>query len=136
MNRRDFLNIPLASEPPSSVEISTNESAFVTTRKAGYPREYQRHTWVLVESARAWLRRDELGFYAVDAACPHLGSLLRPADNGFACPCHRSVFSERGKVLSGPVWKPLRYFQVDLDAEGRLVIRRDHEVTVDDRFIA
>jgi Rieske Fe-S protein len=134
MNRRDFLSIPLEAEASSSA--AKPETPIVTTPNAGYPREYQRHTWVLIESARAWLRRDELGFYAVDAACPHLGCLLRPVDNGFACPCHHSIFSEQGEVLSGPARKPLRYLQVDLDADGRLIIRRDQEVTADDRFIA
>jgi cytochrome b6-f complex iron-sulfur subunit len=134
MNRRDFLSIPLEAEVNSSNE--ERESPIVTTRAAGYPRDYQRHTWVLVESARAWLCRDDLGFYAVDAACPHLGSLARPDDEGFACPCHGSVFSERGEAVSGPARRPLRHLLVDLDAEGRLVIRRDQEVTPDDRLIA
>jgi menaquinol-cytochrome c reductase iron-sulfur subunit len=41
--------------------------------------------------------------------CPHLGCRFEwvPAQRQFVCPCHRSVFSEDGAVLSGPAPRPL-----------------------------
>ncbi|MBZ0289682.1 MAG: Rieske (2Fe-2S) protein [Anaerolineae bacterium] len=133
MNRREFLKTPLEPEDPAK---SQPVRPIVTTPEAGYPREYGRHTSVLVESARAWLCRDELGFYAVDALCPHLGGMVRPAVQGFVCPCHRSIFADNGEPLSGPATRQLRYFRVDLGDDGRLVIERGQTVSPDDRFFA
>ncbi|MEO8612012.1 MAG: Rieske (2Fe-2S) protein [Chloroflexota bacterium] len=130
MNRRDFLNIPLETEPPPQ------PAPIITTPEAGYPRNYARHTCVLVENARAWLCRDELGFYAVDALCPHLGGMIRSVGDGFVCLCHTSRFTTSGNTLSGPAKRPLRYFQVDLDSAGKLFIRREQIVSPDDRFFA
>jgi Rieske Fe-S protein len=136
MNRRDFLKIPLEEDMPPEPAAAKPEIPIVTRPEAGYPRDYARHSLVLVENARAWLGRDELGFYAVDAICPHLGSVVRPVEKGFICPCHGSVFSTSGVPTAGPARHALRYLMVDLDSDGKLIIRRDHRVTPDDRFIA
>jgi Rieske Fe-S protein len=136
MNRRAFLKIPLETEPPPQPAGVKPTVPIETTPEAGYPREYTRHTRVLVENARAWLVRDELGFYAVDAICPHLGGLVRPSAEGFVCHCHGSEFSMTGTFISGLAKQNLRYFQVDLDSGGKLVIRREQTVSADDRFIA
>jgi Rieske Fe-S protein len=103
---------------------------------ASYPRDYARHTWVLIQDVHAWLNRDELGFYALDAACPHLGCVIRAAGNHFVCPCHKSSFASSGDILSGPAQTRLRYLRVDLNADGKLIICRDQVVSPDDRFIA
>ena len=136
MNRRAFLAIPFDVESPLSTQAEKHDAAFVTTPAAGYPREYARHTWVLVEDTYAWLGRDELGFYAVDALCPHMGGLVRPIDKGYVCRCHGSEFGTTGDVRSGPARRQLRYLRVDLDSSGKLVIRRDQAVSPDERFIA
>ncbi len=133
MNRRDFLNIPIESTQPKRVQC---DIPIVSTPTAGYPREYKRHTWVLIEDAHAWLGRDSLGFYAVDASCPHLGCMVRVDENLFVCPCHSSIFTMEGAVTSGPSRHPLRFLMVDLDANGKLIIRRDVTVSSDDRFMA
>lgn len=133
MNRRDFLNIPLEATQPKQVR---RDLPITSTPTAGYPREYARNTLVLVEDARAWLGRDSLGFYAIDAACPHLGCTLRLDEDTFGCPCHNSIFTLDGQVTSGPAQRSLRFLMVDLNAEGKLVIRRDQSVSPDDRFFA
>jgi len=49
------------------------------------------------------------GFAAFDAACTHLGCLVKwqPGDKIFYCPCHAGKFDATGKVLSGPPPEPL-----------------------------
>ncbi len=89
MNRRDLLKdvagIPRPEEPRPLEHI-------VAVPTAGSPRQYRAGARVLVEDARAWLCRDDVGFYAVDAHCPHLGCIVRPTEDGFICPCHQSRF--------------------------------------------
>ncbi len=136
MNRRDFLKIPFETEAPPQPIAVKELVPIVTTAEAGYPREYAKPSLVLVENARAWLGRDSLGFYAVDAACPHLGGTILPDGDGFICPCHGSTFGATGAVTHAPARRGLRYLMVDLDTDGRLMIRRDQTVSPDDRFIA
>lgn len=136
MNRRNFLSIPHDASAPAKPRVVKRDIPLVSTPTAGYPREYARHMWVLIEDARAWLVRDSLGFYAIDAACSHLGCMVLFDEDAFVCPCHSSIFTIDGVVTSGPSRHPLRFLMVDLDSNGKLVIRRDQTVSPDDRFIA
>lgn len=45
--------------------------------------------------------------YALGTACTHLGCTLNASPEGFACPCHGSLFNSRGEVLRGPADRPL-----------------------------
>ncbi len=135
MNRRDFLSIPLDATTPDQ-PVRVRDIPIVSIPTAGYPRDYARQTWTLIEDAHAWLCRDSLGFYAVDATCSHLGCMVVMNSDHFVCPCHRSQFTPEGIVTQGPAWHSLRFLMVDLEVNGKLVIRRDQTVTCDDRFIA
>lgn len=137
MNRRDFLKELSQSPNPNPPLASTNVAAeYRTAANAGSPREYVRGDRVLITNARAWLCYDAIGFYAVEAYCPHLGCLVRPLADGFACPCHQSRFTGTGERDSGPSPRGLHYFYVDLDADGRLVICRERRADQNDRLIA
>ncbi len=136
MNRRDFLNIPNESSTSAQTERVKRDIPIVSTRSAGYPREYARHAWVFIEKAHAWLGRDSLGFYAIDATCTHLGGLVRFDENAFVCPCHSSIFTIEGTVTTGPARHSLRFLRVALDSDGKLIIQRDQLVSPDERFIA
>ncbi len=104
---------------------------------AGSPRQYRPGDVVLVVEARAWLGCDEIGFYAIDASCPHLGCLVKhTGEEGFACDGHGSRFALDGSRQSGPAAADLRYLQVDLDEQGLLVIRRDQTAHPADRLVA
>lgn len=50
------------------------------------------------------IRRGAEGFEAYSSTCPHLGCRVHwESEEGiFFCPCHRGVFDERGKAVSGP----------------------------------
>ncbi|MBI1281865.1 MAG: Rieske 2Fe-2S domain-containing protein [Anaerolineaceae bacterium] len=134
MNRRDFLTIP--NEGTVKPKVVKRNLPIVSASTTGYPRDYVRHSWVLIEDAHAWLVRDALGFYAVDASCSHLGCMIVFDEDSFSCPCHNSIFTTEGTPVSGPARHSLRFLMVDLDDDGKLMIRRDRTVSADDRFIA
>jgi Rieske Fe-S protein len=58
------------------------------------------------------LFRDAKGIYAVSLVCTHLGCIVKPAGDGFDCPCHGSRFTGDGSVQKGPAPRPLPWFKV------------------------
>lgn len=140
MNRRDFFKgfgagIQRVSQPPPP-KVERPAVPFQIMPSAGSPRQYSVGMRVLVKDVRAWLCRDSLGFYAVDADCPHLGCLVQWVETQWMCPCHGSVFSASGTPQAGPAPHGLRFLYIDLDDAGNLVIQRDKTVSPDERFIA
>lgn len=140
MNRREFfqqLADPLLKDsPPPQPDIPVLELPFTRVPTAGSPRQYLRGACVLVEDVQVWLCRDDGGFYAIDAHCPHLGCLVRLIEGGFICPCHKSRFDSTGERTSGSAQRGLRCLYIDLNASGHLVIRRDLTVDARDRLMA
>jgi len=137
LSRRELIT-ELAQPPDSGLSDGAHlaTSSFLVVEKLGAPAEYRDRVARLVISARAWLLCDEVGFYALDATCPHLGSLTRCSDDHFVCPAHHSLFDLQGRRVAGPAAADLRCLEVDLDAHGHLCIRRDRVVGPDERFIA
>lgn len=87
-----------------------------------------------VDRARAFLGRDERGFYAMAAICTHLGCTPHLAERGdaFVCPCHGSRFTRDGQVASGPATRSLDHVFVGRGANGVLFV--DPRRVVDARF--
>ena len=137
LSRRELIT-ELAQPPDSSLSNGAHlaASSVLVVEKLGAPAEYRDRVARLVISARAWLLCDDVGFYALDATCPHLGSLTRCSGDQLACPAHHSSFDLQGRRMSGPTAADLRCFEVDLDAHGHLCIKRDRAVSPDERFIA
>jgi Rieske Fe-S protein len=56
--------------------------------------------------------------------CPHLGCSVRynDVDQKFACPCHKGVFANDGKLVSGPPPRNLDELDSRI-AEGKLQVR-------------
>ena len=136
MNRRAFFQSFVPSDVAAAEERPDPPPEIRAVPVAGSPRQYEPGDWVLVEEARAWLACDAIGFYAVDAVCPHLGCIVRASEDGLVCPCHGSRFDFAGTPRSGPAPAGLRFLEVDLDDDDNLIIRRDRTVPPDDRFIA
>jgi len=65
---------------------------------------------VTSEKTTAWVIKQSDGqAVALAPQCTHLGCAYHWEDgkNDFLCPCHSSVFSVDGKVVSGPAPRPL-----------------------------
>jgi len=71
---------------------------------------------------------DEQGLYALSGRCTHLGCSLLKHPEGFSCPCHGARFDHLGQPLSGPVTRPLAWFRIGLDPQGRLMLYLDQQV--------
>lgn len=56
--------------------------------------------------------RDADGVYAVSLVCTHLGCIVKPAGDGFECPCHGSHFLRDGSVSKGPAPRALAWYKV------------------------
>jgi cytochrome b6-f complex iron-sulfur subunit len=80
---------------------------------------------------RVFLFRQGNRFRAVSAICTHLGCTVNLVGQGFHCPCHGSVFSQNGVVVSGPAPSPLPWFEVTLSRDGHLVIDTSLQVKAD-----
>ena len=84
---------------------------------------------VHIERARAFLQKDEGGYYALDNVCTHLGCLVHPqSGGGFACPCHGSRYTGDGQVIRGPAVRPLPYLELQWDRAGQIVVHRSKRV--------
>ncbi|MEA3336490.1 MAG: Rieske 2Fe-2S domain-containing protein [Chloroflexota bacterium] len=90
--------------------------AFGTVVKAGRVDEFELPSVNYFREARFYLVRNELGFLALYRKCTHLGCVVpwdAPA-NEFNCPCHSSLFTREGAVISGPAPRPMDMFPVTI----------------------
>ena len=111
--------------------------AFGTKVRAGELNEFEVGSVSFFREGRFFLIRLEEGFLALYRKCPHLGCAV-PWDedaSNFNCPCHTSLFDEKGEVLSGPSPRPLDYFPVEIREgivfvdTGRLMTRQAFDTT-------
>jgi len=72
--------------------------------------------------AAVYVRRTGDGVEALSAVCTHTGCLVRPAEAGFDCPCHRSRFDTEGRGLGGPALRPLDHLETRIE-KGRVQVR-------------
>ena len=63
------------------------------------------------------------GFSAFNAACTHLGCIVKwsSKEKIFNCPCHAARFDSSGKVLSGPPPEPLHKIPVKISGDSILI---------------
>ncbi len=85
---------------------------------------------------RVVLLRDETGFWALNAVCPHLG--CQPAFDEtrriFLCPCHGSQFDAEGRFLAGPANQGLSLAALRLDSRGALIAYPQEKAPAGGRF--
>ena len=72
---------------------------------------------------RTFIQRDEGGFLALSAVCPHLHCVVNWNEmlRKFECPCHGAKFNQHGEVLEGPPPRPLDLYRLQI-VEEKLVI--------------
>ncbi|MCL4394376.1 MAG: ubiquinol-cytochrome c reductase iron-sulfur subunit [Chloroflexi bacterium] len=116
-----FLQPNVTTPAPGPVEIGTAD-------------EYPIGSLSLVENARAYVGRDERGFYAIIAICTHLGCTPRLEADAFACPCHGSRFTRDGTVVNGPAGRALDRALVGRAANGKLFVDRSRAVDANYRL--
>lgn len=94
------------------------------TFTAGYPNDYAVGTVSAIwkEEQRVWMVRTENGLFSLVSICTHLGCTPNwfESENLFKCPCHGSVFTMEGDVVSGPAPEPLFRAPIKLLANGKI----------------
>ena len=76
------------------------------------------------EKTSAWIvKKSEQEVIAFAPSCTHLGCAFRyeAATKNFLCPCHVSLFSLDGKVISGPAPRALDQYDVRVE-NGRVML--------------
>ena len=109
----------------------------------GRPEDFQPNSYVFNEAYRLFIVRDEQSrFYTLSAECTHLKCLVNWKSSGvigddegaIACPCHGSVYTRTGQVLSGPAPRPLDRYRIEL-IDGRLTVDTRQIVNEDTMFL-
>jgi menaquinol-cytochrome c reductase iron-sulfur subunit len=132
------LSIPafvyLLFPPKARKEEDWVEAGDIARLKSGVPvelvfRKNRLDGWKLIsEKTTAWVvNLPGKGVVAYGPQCTHLGCAYHwdEGKNEFLCPCHTSVFSLDGNVVSGPAPRPLDRYQTKVEGNklllGRLV---------------
>ncbi len=94
----------------------------------GRPEELPAGTIRLVLEQKFLIVSEPSGVAAISMVCTHLGCIVSKKEEGFACPCHGSVFGPDGAVRGGPAPRGLRWLQVTQAVDGRLLVDVKREV--------
>jgi cytochrome b6-f complex iron-sulfur subunit len=101
----------------------------------GRPDDFPTDTATFLADRRLFVFNSGSGYYAISSICTHLGcNVNHVAGDGFACPCHGSLYDANGLVIKGPAPKPLAWFALSLSPRGELVIDEQRLVQPDYRF--
>ena len=101
--------------------------------KIGRPEEYPEDSVTFLSDGKVYLFHSPEGFYAISGVCSHLGCTTNwdAGAREFHCPCHGSQFNRVGHVIKGPAPKPLKWVEVSLGSDGRLVVNTGKSVGAD-----
>jgi cytochrome b6-f complex iron-sulfur subunit len=86
----------------------------------GLPSDFKTGTLTWLPDRQLFVLREGRGFGAFSSRCTHLGCTVRRTAEGFFCPCHGARFDGQGSVLAGPARKPLPWFWVWAEPDGRI----------------
>ena len=90
-----------------------------------------------VENIKVFICHDSGGYYAMDAACTHVGTDVefQSQQQGFRCPLHGSTFAFDGKVTMGPATIDLPHYELCTTESGLLIVDTNKLVTEDTRLV-
>jgi menaquinol-cytochrome c reductase iron-sulfur subunit len=119
--------------------------------KIGTPDQFSEGAKFL-EEKRLFVFRERNSFYAISAACTHLGCTVRMQRLNepkkvqlrgreiveqveFSCPCHGSKYYGDGTNYDGPAPRPLDYFRLEVAPDdGQLLVDMSENVGQDFRL--
>ena len=80
-------------------------------------------TVLALPEQKAYVVRNDAGFFAMTAVCTHLGCLTQyeKDQNRIFCPCHGSRYDTAGRVTNGPAPKALPRLALTVE-DGTLVL--------------
>jgi cytochrome b6-f complex iron-sulfur subunit len=142
MNRREFINLGLAFSLAGLVgqagvalfkfvKPRSEPGAFGDVVLAGQVEEFEPGTVSQVQQGRCYISRlADGGFLALWQRCTHLGCTVpwREDEGRFNCPCHSSIFTTTGEVVSGPAPRPLDLFPIEI-VDGEILVNTSQPIT-------
>lgn len=83
---------------------------------AGKVEEFAINSVHRILAGRFFIVRTEEGLLALWQKCTHLGCAVPwvEEEKQFHCPCHGSLFNEKGEVIGGPAPRPLDTFPITI----------------------
>lgn len=91
---------------------------------AGRVEEFQPGSVSHIQKGRFYISRlEDGGFLALWHRCTHLGCTVpwNEDESRFHCPCHSSIFTATGDVVSGPAPRPMDIFPVEI-SDGEVIV--------------
>jgi cytochrome b6-f complex iron-sulfur subunit len=135
LSRRDFIKLAACGALSASGLVAlggllrflgySSQAASKTEYDLGSPEDYPLGSKTVVADGSALIIHDKSGITAMSLICTHLGCTVDPAANGFACPCHGSLYASDGTVLRGPAKEPLRSLRIETNQAGHLILHTD-----------
>ena len=101
------------------------DQAPIKTYDLGQAAGYPVGSRTVIPAVPALLIRTEIGFSALSLVCSHLGCTVETKEDGFACPCHGSLYTRDGSLLRGPAARPLTALRIETTEKGFLVLHTD-----------
>jgi cytochrome b6-f complex iron-sulfur subunit len=135
ITRRDFLKLATIGALTASglagaaallrfLGVST-EPAPKTEFDLGVASNFPVGSQSVIADIPAVIVHSESGFAAISLVCTHLGCTVEPKADGFACPCHGSLFAKDGSVVRGPAQKALSSLRIEINKDGHLILHAD-----------
>lgn len=100
-------------------EKEKGEKVFI----AGKVSDFKVGEVIYFRKERTFIQREQGGFLALSAVCPHLHCVVNwnQVLRKFECPCHGAKFNQYGEVLEGPPPRPLDLYRLQI-VDEKLVI--------------
>jgi len=135
LSRRDFLKLATTSLLTISGLLGLTallrfldyqtEPAPKTEFDLGLASNYPIGSHSFIPDIPAVLIHNGNGFSALSLVCTHLGCTVEQNNNGFACPCHGSLYDANGIVLRGPAQRSLQVLRIESAPDGHLILHTD-----------
>ncbi len=96
--------------------------------KLGSPEEFPPGSSKVLQDQQVLVMSTQEGIAVLSMVCTHLGCVVSYSGDGFTCPCHGSRFGPLGDVSAGPAPRALKWLEISLAPNGKLVADKGREV--------
>lgn len=141
VTRRDFIGWAWAAASVALVVQATaalyqflqplvQTGGFGSKLSAGNVKEFQVGTVSTIREMHGYVSRvDQKGALVMSWKCPHLGCTVPwvESESQFHCPCHGSIYNEKGEVLAGPAPRPLDLYAATVE-NNELIVDTSHVI--------
>lgn len=104
------------------------DNAAPSLLRVGRPEQFPEGTRFSMGADRVAIINVSGRYAAISTTCKHLGCVVNLSDNGFACPCHGSMYDEDGNVTGGPAPSALDWFELTVLPNGELQVNKNIQV--------